>query len=276
MAAKRIEVDIGLAVSWRAIRHILDWNSHLNCPGGRQMHGCAENELRRNEGAAFTRFRRGWISASVFAALILVASKDAAHPQPKGPDAERLFDIPSQPLESALEAYGASSRLQVLYETALTAGQFSAEVKGMYTQEAALRRLLSGTGLSFEYTEDRSFTLLPPQSRASEGQPRTLADFQSFLGGVQASVLAALCRQPETRPGAFRLAMQFSVGGSGRLENPNLLSTTGMASRDAAIAGVLTRLAFSQTPPPGMPQPITMVLRAGPPDGDDECGGVKR
>jgi hypothetical protein len=81
-----------------------------------------------------------------------------------------------------------------------------------------------------------------------------------------------LCRQQETRPGAFRLAVQFSVDGSGKLENLNLLSTTGTASRDAAIVGLLTGLAFDQIPPPGIPQPITMVLRAGLANADDECG----
>ena len=70
--------------------------------------------------------------------------------------------------------------------------------------------------------------------------------------------------------------MQFWIGSSGRLENPSLLNTTGVASRDAAITDVLVRLAFGQTPPADMPQPITLVLRAGPADGDDECGGVKR
>jgi hypothetical protein len=239
------------------------------------MCSSAKTELGRNEGVTSIRSWRGWMSVIVIAASVLIASKEQARSQSKSQDAELQFDIPSQPLESALEAYGAISRLQVLYETALTTGRYSAEVKGAYTQEAALRQLLSGSGLSFDYTEERAFTLVPARPRAA-AQPRRIADFKEFLGNVQATVLAAMCRQPETRPGAFRLAMQFSIGGSGKLENPNLLSSTGLASRDTAIAGLLRRLAFGQAPPPGMPQPVTMVLRSGPTDGNDECGDAKR
>ena len=198
------------------------------------------------------------------------------HPQARGSGGELKFDIPSQSLESAIEAYGATSHLQLLYESSLTAGRYSAEVRGLYTPEAALRRLLSGTGLNFDYTEERSLTLLQAQPGTEAVRPREVANFEEFLGSVQASVLAALCRRPETRPGAFRVAMQFNVGGAGELENLNLLSTTGQVSRDTAITGALMRLGFGEAPPPEMPQPITMVLLGAPSKGDDECRGLRR
>jgi hypothetical protein len=235
----------------------------------------AESELKPNESVAFVHFCRGWMLALAISVLLLAASANAAHPQSGIPDTEFQFDIPSQPLESALEAYGTTSRLQVLYETALTSGRYSTKVNGMYTREAALRRLLSGTGLGFGYTEDRSFTLVPAPPRGTV-RPRQVAEFNEFFGDVQSGIIAALCRQQETRPGTFRLAMQFSIGGSGKLENLNLLGTTGIASRDVAIAGLLTGLAFDQAPPRGIPQPITMILRGGSANADDECDGVKR
>jgi secretin/TonB-like protein len=193
-----------------------------------------------------------------------------------GPANKFAFDIPSQPLELALDAYGAASRLQVLYESALTAGRRSAELKGTYTQQAALQQLLSGTGLDFNVTADRAFTLVLVPTRPPLEQSRPIADYSQFLGGVQTGLIAALCRRPETRPGAYRLALQFWIGGSGQIETPHLLSSTGVASRDAAITGMLERMALGQAPPAGMPQPITMVLRAGARGGDDECAGARR
>jgi TonB family protein len=212
----------------------------------------------------------------LIAATVLVASAGAVLAQASAPPAELQFNIPSQPLESALEAFGTASRLQVLYETALTKGLRSTEVKGMYTLEVALRRLLLGTGLDFDYTEERAFTLVPAQLRSLAAQARSIASFHQYLGTVQASVMAALCGRAETRPGAFSLAMQFWIGGSGRIEKSSLLKSTGAGSRDAAIADTLAQVAFSAPPPASMPQPVTMVLRAGPPSGDDACAVVKR
>ncbi|MCA6119333.1 energy transducer TonB [Bradyrhizobium sp. WSM 1738] len=188
-------------------------------------------------------------------------------------DAELSFDIPAQSLETALEAFGERSRLQILYETALTAGRRSSEVKGAFTRSAALRQLLSGTGLEFAYTGEQAFTLMPIRA-ALRPNPK-IADYNRFLGGVQAGVLAALCRNPETRPGAYRLAMQFWIGEAGRIEGPRLLSSTGLNRRDAAVTETLKRVTFGQPPPPDMPQPITMVLSAHSTDARDECGDMR-
>lgn len=213
-----------------------------------------------------------WIAALVIAAFALVVSARASQAQEPA-DNELSFDIPAQSLESALEAFAEQSRLEVLYETALTDGRRSSEVKGVFARSAALRQLLSGTGLEFTYTAERAFTLMPV--RTATGPSRIMANYDRFLGGVQAGVLAALCQNPETRPGAFRLAMQLWIGHSGRIENARLLNSTGVNRRDAAITETLRRLVFGQSPPSDMPQPVTMVLSAGPADGRDECGSAR-
>ncbi len=175
------------------------------------------------------------------------------------------FDIPSQSLEAALDAYGASSRTQVLYEAALAAGRRSSGIRGLYTPDAALRLLLSGTGLDFDYTAERAITLVPakapdPRVRAEAERHRYIARFDHFLGGVQAGIIAALCRYPETRPDDFEVAMRFWVTGAGAIANPMLLASTGKPARDRVIASILSRLSFSEPPPSEMPQPITMML----------------
>ncbi|MEI9899796.1 MAG: STN domain-containing protein [Hyphomicrobium sp.] len=117
------------------------------------------------------------------------------------------FDIPAQPLETALGAFGAASRLQVLYETSMTEGRRSTEVRSLPSHETALRRLLADTGLDFTYTEERAFTLI----YARQFLTRPISDFYPYLGDVQSRIVALLCRYDETRPGAFRIAMQFRI-----------------------------------------------------------------
>ena len=209
-----------------------------------------------------------WVAALVIAAFVLIAS--ACMISTARADTEILYEIPAQSLETALEAFGAKSRFQVLYETALTSGRRSSEVKGWFTREDALRLLLKGTGLTFTYTDELAFTLQPERSQSRES--RSIADFNQFLGTVQAKVMTALCRSAETRPGPFRLAMQFWINGSGKIENPILLSSTGTPRRDVAIIDVMNQVAFLQSPPANMPQPVTMVLKPGPADAH-ECRG---
>jgi hypothetical protein len=211
------------------------------------------------------------VAALLIAALVVTAG--AVQAQNPADEAELAFDIPAQSLETALEAFGERSRMQVLYETTLTAGRRSSAVKGMFTRGAALQQLLSGTGLELSYTGERAFTLTPIRTAARSNL--IIANYNRFLGTVQAAVLSALCQNPETKPGAFRLAMQFWIATSGRIENPHLLSSTGANRRDAAITNILQRLAFGQAPPSDMPQPITIVLKAGPEDGRDECENTR-
>ncbi|MCA6111730.1 secretin and TonB N-terminal domain-containing protein [Bradyrhizobium cenepequi] len=216
-------------------------------------------------------FSRLLVAVLLIAALIVTAG--AVQAQNPADNAELVFDIPAQSLETALEAFGERSRMQVLYETTLTTGRRSSAVKGMFTREAALQQLLAGTGLELSYTGERAFTLTPIRTTARSNL--IVANYDRFLGTVQAAVLSALCQNPETKPGAFRLAMQFWVATSGRIENPHLLSSTGANRRDAIIIDVVQRLAFGQAPPSGMPQPITIVLRAGPEGSHGGCENTR-
>ena len=207
---------------------------------------------------------------AVAVALMLTGAGRAA----PGREPEFAFDIPSQSLEAALDAYGTASRMQVLYETALTAGRRSAAVQGLFTREAALRQLLGGTGLVFSLTGEQAFTLVPAAPPAPAVLPASAVAYRSFLGWVQAGVMTALCRHAETRPGPARLAFQFCIGDAGDIRAPRLLASTGEAGRDVAVTAALAALALGRSPPSGMPQPVTMVLNADRADGDP-CGASR-
>ncbi len=72
----------------------------------------------------------------------------------------RVFDIPAQPLGSALTAFGQQSDLQVTFDAGVAAGVRSAAVAGTLAPEDALRRLLSGTGVTYSFIDARTVTFV--------------------------------------------------------------------------------------------------------------------
>lgn len=71
-----------------------------------------------------------------------VGSKDATH----------SFALPAQPLSNALKDLALVAGLQLSLNDDLTAERTSVEVKGQYTSEQALHRLLEGTDLTYRFS----------------------------------------------------------------------------------------------------------------------------
>lgn len=69
------------------------------------------------------------------------------------------FNIPAQPLPSALTAFGRQAGLQVIVDPAVVEGRSSAGVSGTLTAEQALGRILAGTGISYRFTSANSVTI---------------------------------------------------------------------------------------------------------------------
>lgn len=74
-------------------------------------------------------------------------------------DRTPAFDIPAQPLAQALTAFGRRSGLQVAFDPAVVAGKTSKAVTGAMTPEQALRQLLAGSGLAYQFTSPRAVTV---------------------------------------------------------------------------------------------------------------------
>lgn len=66
---------------------------------------------------------------------------------------QRSFDIAAQPLGEALRKYTAASGRQILYSADLINGRTSRSVRGRMSSDAALTRLLAGTGLIVELVD---------------------------------------------------------------------------------------------------------------------------
>ncbi|MBK8544982.1 MAG: hypothetical protein IPL62_16440 [Caulobacteraceae bacterium] len=69
--------------------------------------------------------------------------------------AERDYDIPAQPLSSALLRFAAQSDLQILFSQEDIAGMTSRAVRGRLTPEAALAQLLPQGAPRIEIAGDR-------------------------------------------------------------------------------------------------------------------------
>ena len=82
------------------------------------------------------------------------------------------FDIPSQPLGDALDAFIGVTGWQVGYSSALARGLRSARVEGNLTPTEALARLLDGTGLIFELTSADTVTLAKAGAQDGDGRLR--------------------------------------------------------------------------------------------------------
>jgi outer membrane receptor protein involved in Fe transport len=104
------------------------------------------------------------------ALLLLLAA--AAQVQAAG---ERLFDIPAQSLETALESLALASDHQLLFWTRDLDGMRSRRLRGNYTIEAALSQLLTGTQLKFEVSAG-TIVILPADPESPAGTPQAVKE----------------------------------------------------------------------------------------------------
>ena len=172
-----------------------------------------------------------------------------------------VFNIPAQPLASALERYGDATGREVLYSAGLVEGRRSGVVAGMLAPEEALRKLLKGTDLSARFIDDGSFVLLPasPTSRLPVAQASPPAVQQQYYAHIQASLMNALCESSETKPGHYRLAALLWLNASGAVSRYERLNSAGTADLDWWIDDTLRNLRID-APPPGFAQPILVMI----------------
>nr|WP_154666118.1 TonB-dependent receptor [Thauera linaloolentis] len=94
------------------------------------------------------RIRLGAIAAGLCLAF-------AAHAQ----TAARPIDLPAAPLERSLNTLARQAGVQILFAAPLAAGRSAPALKGDYTAQQALERLLAGTGLVLRRADERTFRI---------------------------------------------------------------------------------------------------------------------
>ncbi len=187
------------------------------------------------------------------------------------------FDIPAQPLATALRAYSEATGLAVLVDDSLTKGRKSPGVQGRLAASEALQSLLIGTGLEARYASPSSFTLMrragaetTPNREDDQDAAESPAD-TFYARALQTTLERALCQSEQTRPGRYRLAMQLWLDESGRVQRTQLLGSTGTEARDAEIVAAIDSLAFGPAPA-SLKQPLTVLLQQSKPSTMFDCG----
>ncbi len=187
----------------------------------------------------------------------------------------QAFDLPSEPLGAALEAYARISGREVLYDGRLAEGRRSSPVQGGYTAETALQILLAGSGLQANPKDDGFFVLsaAPTRSPADRNSRQSAADTH-YYGALQASLRVALCRS-HALPDSGRIAARLWLNQAGAVLQAKLLGSTGNSEWDQRAVTVMSQLQVME-PPLGFEQPVTIVVLPRSSDTDDGCAAQRQ
>jgi TonB family protein len=186
------------------------------------------------------------------------------------------FDIPMQPLAAALERYAGIAHLSIVVTSDMVRGRTSSPVQGRYSSQAALQRLLEGTGLVADVHDSgagKTYLLREvDKPAAAPAGMSTLFSQQGYPGLVQSRIWQALCTNARTAPGQYRLLFQFQLDAAGHLADARLLVSTGDARRDAAVLDSLQHVQVEPPPPPALVrQSVLMSLLPGSPGTEFRC-----
>jgi hypothetical protein len=220
-----------------------------------------------------------------YAALLLagIYSAAAEEGQVARSNAPMAFHIPSQPLATALQAYGQRTGVQVLYESNSAIGRTSSAVEGNFVPEAALGLLLAGTDLRVSYTRADAITLAPPYAEgvapAASSSPLGGSDLSlgtlrvrgskdgdesarlsEYNERVQLDIQNALRKNVKTRDGSYRAVLDLWIDPARTIERTELFRSSGDRERDAAIATTLRGVTISRPAPANVQQPVRVSI----------------
>jgi iron complex outermembrane recepter protein len=105
-------------------------------------------------------------------AVVLWATATASAQSPAAANVKNL-SIPAESLANALNDLAQQSGLQVMFPSELVARLRSPEVKGSLTATEALQRLLTNTGLRFEFVNPHTITIVGPEPKPAPVSPDT-------------------------------------------------------------------------------------------------------
>ncbi len=194
------------------------------------------------------------------------------------------FQIPEQPLVTALQVYSEESGVHVLYESGVEVGQLSVAVDGEFTRENALKTLLGNSNLIIRYARADSVVLVNPASARSDEPPdevvpgsaeialETLhvtspqvvgsdrAALNDYIGVIQQDVQQALRKGGKKSSGSYRVGLDLWVDPSRTIRKTEVFRSTGDRERDVAISEVLQGLVIRQDAPARTMQPVRVMI----------------
>jgi hypothetical protein len=195
------------------------------------------------------------------AVFFYTASEMAAAGQGTARREAIIFNIPSQPLGTALERYGDLTGREVLYNTALVTGRRATAVAGTFSPEDALSRLLEGTGLSADFLSDGSFVLAPaPRVNQAKADVAPFVVRRRYYALIQTSLRNAFCENNIARAGDYRVVLKFWIGQTGALARFERLGSAGSANLDQGVDATMRALQIGAPPPKGFLQPVLVMI----------------
>jgi len=167
-------------------------------------------------------------AASALASASLPAAADeladAAHAE-SGAAADgqtpRSFDIPAQDLGSALRQFALQSSQQILFSTDIVQGKSTQELKGSFTPDSALAKLLAQSGLASSKSADGS--LLISIAGPGETSPPIAAVSEVTVSARRAQL------QPRVQEFVVQIAALDGGGGLARWQTPVCPLETGLS-----------------------------------------------
>lgn len=229
---------------------------------------------------------------NLFAITLAAAQTPAARPERVvSPHGVVLFNIPAEPLSDALEAYGAVTGYQIIYDSTLAQGRRSTAVVGLFAPETALRMLLQGTDLTLRHSGPADITLLASSAVRLDGRTVMPGAAAAAGGGgdemvldtlyidvpagtkanpgysnygrvVQRKVRQALLSDDTTAHRAYQVQMDIWIDEKGRAKRPKIVQSTAAVQLNRSILAVVDSAVFDDPPPRGMPQPIRITIIA--------------
>lgn len=188
------------------------------------------------------RRRRGLagLYAGVSLAIGLAAVPALAQPA--------AYSVPAGSLDGALARFGATSGIQVLYDSATTGRLKSPGVSGAQSPDAALTALLAGTGLVYRFTGPKSVTILDPAGNAATGSLAGGTALQAIVvegeeagwGPVDGYVAKNSLTGTKTDTPLMETSQAVSVVSAGQIEAQNASSIGATLRYTAGVVGETT------------------------------------
>ncbi|MBS0539558.1 MAG: TonB-dependent receptor [Proteobacteria bacterium] len=105
------------------------------------------------------------ISGALAPTAVLAQDKPATVEEAQAsPSRTVLFNIPAQPLDTAMTRLADQAGIRLLGASSMLAGKQSAGLSGAYTVDQALTTLLAGSGVTWRYSEANTVVLEAPNS----------------------------------------------------------------------------------------------------------------
>jgi len=183
--------------------------------------------------------------------LLIVIRTDSLAADHVPPEVVVRETIPAQPLPAALAAFALSTRLQFVYVSQLALGKMSLAVPAGMTTTSGLTHLLEGTGLQFQFLNDRTVELFErprPVSAKSPG-PELTGTYSPLLDSLGQIVVSAMKRDEVLST----VPMSISVLSPADMEASGIEGIGGIAAATTGVEydfspqygpGILTNIAI--------------------------------